>query len=165
MGKMKKWLFFLILQVSVMGIFAAENPLALLNPREPNWRMEVVEKYPEGQPKEVLFFRPITQDKEEVSQKIIYYPNGSIYQASDMGAIAKESPTYDKWKSCQVPSGMFLQFHDSGNLGLIAGYKDGELEGVRRSFYPSGKIESEVAFIEGKPHGEMVKYNEEGKKI
>jgi antitoxin component YwqK of YwqJK toxin-antitoxin module len=81
-----------------------------------------------------------------------------------MTEVAKDSPTYGKWNSCYVPSGIFLEFHENGNLALIANYKDGELEGVRRSFYASGKVEYEVGFSGGKPQGEIVKYNEEGQK-
>jgi len=42
-------------------------------------------------------------------------------------------------------------------------WKNGVLEGVRKTFYPDGSLRSETPYVDGQPHGEAKSYSKDGK--
>ena len=73
-----------------------------LRQKEPNWRTEVTEKYPEGNPMTVIFYEPFIGGKERAAKKISFYPNGAISQEMDLKEATFLIFPFSK-KSTQTP--------------------------------------------------------------
>ena len=79
-----------------------------LKPRQPNWRMQVIETHPDGQPHKLVFFEQVAKDREEPVRQIIFYDNGLVKTEMDVARVAEDSAAAQEWKSTIVPHGMAL---------------------------------------------------------
>ena len=73
-----------------------------------------------------------------------------------------ESESYYKYGK---KDSLYTQYWGNGNKVREGMYEDGIQEGVWKSWYQNGQIESEVTFLNGKPIGEMKNFDSTGTSI
>jgi antitoxin component YwqK of YwqJK toxin-antitoxin module len=194
---MKKTICFLTLVLCSLG-FAGSNepthqPLPTLNlplkPREPNWRTEIVQQFPNGIPQTILFYQPLPNEKEIPVKQVMFHDNGKILSETDIAVVDEDSEAATMWKSKLVPHGVRIELNREGKLVKAANYQfgflegecrmlypnavpllsqhfvHGKLEGKVQSFYEDGKLKEEASYHNGVLDGYFAKYNETGSKI
>ena len=67
---MKK-IFFLLIPMLTLTALAEPKPFQVLKQREPNWRSEVVQTYPNGGSKVIIFFEPLDVNKERDRKSVV----------------------------------------------------------------------------------------------
>src|SRR5689334_11731563 len=110
---------FLFLTLCAIGGFAAEKPAPLtvqFLPRQPNWHPEIVEKYPAGQPKQVLLMRPTATSEREPVRQILYYEQGGVQSEADVAPDV-------------VLHGPKVDYSPKGELVQVAQFDRGLLQG------------------------------------
>jgi antitoxin component YwqK of YwqJK toxin-antitoxin module len=133
-----------------------------LKPRQPNWRLEIAEKFLNGQPRKVIFFAPMPGGAEIPIKQVFYHEGGTVASESDVIEISTNDPGYDHWKSTIVPHGVKIEFLTDGTIARATSFDRGVLHGDCRSFYPSGSLESVVYYQKGSLDGMAEAYYEDG---
>ncbi|OGN56669.1 MAG: hypothetical protein A3D96_06005 [Chlamydiae bacterium RIFCSPHIGHO2_12_FULL_44_59] len=163
MSVMKKSIIALI--VSVSSLFGvSEDLMAItgkLKPRQPNWRMDAVKIYPQGSPQTIVFYEPSMEGDHPVKQ-VYFYENGQIQSEMDVVLVDEDTAAFGEWNSPIVPHGMRVDFTSDGKLVKTAQFEHGVLHGEVRSYYWNGQLQSEQAYLSGKPCGAAKSYYESG---
>jgi hypothetical protein len=116
----------LLLSASIPLVGNPSQPAPLmitLKPRQPNWRYEVVQSYPNGLPEKVVFYEPLAQGGERPVKEMDYYPNNRIRYEMDIAVAEGGSPAAEQWKSTLVPHGTRVEFSNEGELIQFAHYQ------------------------------------------
>src|SRR5579859_408307 len=119
-----------------------------LKPKEPNFRADTVKSFPNGNPAEIVFYQPLSNNTETAVKRVIFLENGRIHQEIDL--------------QNGEPHGTFIEFHAEGQLAKAATYVNGVLEGECRHFFPSGKTSISQHFHAGKLQGKALAFFEDG---
>lgn len=69
---------------------------------------------------------------------------------------------YERRKSDFAKEGKYQRFFEDGTVAEEAMYLNDSLDGVRRFYYPGGKVEMEQGYNHGIDHGPYKKYYESG---
>ena len=132
--------------------------VAALQPRQPNWRHEIAESYPNGFPKRVIFYEPSRQGERPVRQQL-YFEEG-IAQ-SEMDVVPSVN---DEGNPCILPHGVKIDFSKNGEILAAAQFDRGQLHGEFRRFYPNGAVQSVARYYKGELEGLSESFYEDGKK-
>lgn len=135
-----------------------------LKPRQANWRMQVAETYPEGQPLKIVFYEQVTKDREVPIRQIIFYDNGMVKSEMDVCQVADDAPIAKESGSSIVPHGVAVFVTPNGQVERVASYDKGILDGQMRVFYANGKEQGICSFKQGVRHGYVATYYENGNK-
>ena len=107
--------------IPLAGNPPAQAPLMMtVKPRQPNWRYEIVQTYPNGLPEKVVFYEPLAQGGERPVKEIDYHPNNSIHFEMDVVVVEEGSQIAEQWKSTLVPHGTRVEFSTEGQLVQFA---------------------------------------------
>src|SRR5690554_6456254 len=98
--------------------------LMTLKPRQPNWRFEVVEAFPQGNPKKITFYEPTLEGERPVKQ-LVFYENSSIQSEVDVVQVDEESQATKEWGSTLVPHGTRVEFSPEGKVAKVGNYQWG----------------------------------------
>ena len=168
---MRFWsLLFVSALFAVQSIYAEKTPSSpppmsvSLKPRQPNWRLDIVESYQTGQPKQVVFYEPKVSGQEIPVKQIFYHEQGSAASESDVIEIAKDDPAYAIWNSTIVPHGPKVDFSPKGTVSKVFQFNRGFLHGECRTFYPNGETEAIVHYSNGQLEGLAEVYYDNGQK-
>jgi uncharacterized protein len=135
-----------------------------LKQRQPNWRVEIKQSYPQGHPAQVIFYEQ-TSDQEEVPVKqIIFYQNGQLKEETDLTRIAEDAEAFKEWKTTIVPHGRSVTFFENGKVERTLVYDQGLADGELNLYYPQGTLRGSCGFKKGARHGKMLVYYEDGTK-
>ena len=63
-----------------------------------------------------------------------------------------------------LEDGLWIKYHDNGQVRELVQYKEGELSGVRISINKKGKLNDQEFFLDGKYHGLQLYFHETSKK-
>lgn len=163
---MKYVLFALFAFVGMNPLLASPESTAslisALKPRQPNWRFEVVETFPQGNPREIQFYEPKAGDEENPVKKVFFHEGGAIQAEMDLIVINEECATAKEWNSAIVPHGARIDFSPTGQPLKIASYQYGKLDGQCKAFYPNGQVQNIVTYSEGLLVGEAKSFYEDG---
>jgi antitoxin component YwqK of YwqJK toxin-antitoxin module len=106
---------------------------------------ELVRYYESGAVRARMMFDTL----EDLSFTRMYYKNGK--QAAE------------GWYADQAKDSVWTYYSEfDGTIRIQEPYEDGNLQGMVRSYYPSGKISEEVAWLENKKQGSWKQYYENG---
>lgn len=108
---------------------------------------EVIEKYADGSPKIVRFYKEIDNTKT-LFKECLYYPNHNKY----MEGTYKEGKRDGKWKS----------WYDNGNLWSEGHFKNGLDDGKRIVYHENGNKYFEGEYSEGNKIGKWKFYDQNG---
>lgn len=168
MNTMLRNLFFTALLLPVM-IFGSSNeesqvvPVATdLKTRMPEWRPQIVEQFPNGSPKLVMFYAENDGGKEEAIKRIHFFENGRPMEEADLTVVKEGSPGYEAWNGPVVPHGVSVRFRDTGEVERIAYFDRGLLHGPMKVFYLKGQVNHVTTFKQGQPEGYIYSYHENG---
>ena len=188
---MKRFFLFQIFLL-LTGVCFAENPSVEKLRKErftgfteetrvfcPEWRIEVVDRWPDGSCREVLFVEP---ERNWPMKRFSYYEGGELAQESELeppsddeegrgrlhGAsvcfyetgVVKEEHLFRQGKK----EGREREYSPEGVLIYEASLSDGVLQGVERQFSPAGTLLSEEMFEKGVRHGSSRQFYEDGAK-
>src|ERR1700722_5340467 len=81
-----------------------------LKPRLPQWRPQIVQSYPNGNPERVLFFETTDKNEKIAVKQQRFYNDGTLKNEMDLIAVEENSPGYEEWKSKLVPHGVSVSF-------------------------------------------------------
>src|ERR1700722_12353406 len=144
---------------------AEHSPTVIsLQPRQPHWRPQIVQTYPNGNPERVLFFDLNAQEEKIPVKQQRFYNGGQLKNEMDLVVVQENSPGFQEWKSTTVPHGISVSFFSDGKVEKIATYEKGLLHGELHINYPSGHPRGKAAFKDGLRHGPMISYHEDGTK-
>ena len=139
-------------------------PVAMqLAAKMPEWRPDVLEQYPNGNPKVILYYGENDEGKEIPLKRLSFYPSGVLQEESDLVTIAEDEPAFKEWEATIVPHGVSLLFTEEGKPNRIGQFKRGLLHGEMQTFYPDGNPQHTLHFKNGKRHGKACSYFAEGK--
>src|SRR5579872_1287258 len=117
---MKKILAILTLSlVGISSIHASSTQSApqisiALKPRQPNWRFEIVQSYPQGTPQSIIFYEPLALGGERPVKQVVFYENNRIAIEMDLTVVDEDSDAAREWKSPFVPHGARVDFSPEG---------------------------------------------------
>ena len=169
---MRMWsLFFISVIVAAQPVIAAEKtaspPSAMtisLKSRQPNWRLQIMESHPNGQPKCVIFYEPKISGAEIPVKQIYYYEQGAIASEADVIEIAQDEPAFGTWNATTVPHGMKVDFSMKGAICKVSQFNRGMLEGESRLFFPDGHVDAIIHYSNGQANGTVEVYYKDGQK-
>ncbi len=142
----------------------APSTVVSLKSRQPNWRPQIVQSYPNGNPERILFFDLNEREEKIPVKQQRFYNNGVLKNEMDLTIVQEDSPGFKEWKSAIVPQGISVSFFSNGKVEKIATYEHGLLHGELHINYPSGQLRGSAAFKDGQRHGPMISYHEDGSK-
>ena len=159
----------------ISHLLFGQSGLVLKN-QQPNWKIDVVESYPNGAPLRVEFFAPIPKSvkTEKVKEKLF----------SPLGALVEERDFKDG-----IRNGTTITYYPSEKIDTIALYKDGLLDGISRTYDEQGILRNKYSYrddllegpyelysvggtliekgiyLQGKKEGEVFSYSVEGELV
>jgi len=145
-------LFFLLVVLSVPLIGSEELPITKLRVRQPNWTPTVLETFPQGGVKEILYFEPMSGQDVPVKRQM-FNPNGTLSLEADVAVKA------DGTLNIHGPE---VIFSDIGRIEAIHFYHDGILHGPAKSYYPDGTLQSIVDYHLGVLEGPYEAFHADG---
>ena len=175
MPLLKFFLSFLVMTpLCLLGDLAKEGrppqqPLV----RMPEWRIEITERYPAGNPKCLCYYVDTENGKgDRLIKKVDYYETGELREETDFAQLTKEvfkdEADYEKrrgkWDSDEVPHGVSVHYYETGKVKSIAFFDYGLLDGEVRTSYPKGQSEQVAVYAQDLLHGKMERYHENGEK-
>jgi antitoxin component YwqK of YwqJK toxin-antitoxin module len=110
-------------------------------------REEIVEKFPDGTPKIVHYYRDNGKIKEKV-REIQYYPNHNKF--------------YDGEFKNDLKDGHWTVWYDNGNIWSDGYFIKGKDDGKRTGYYEDGKKHFEGKYDNGKLIGKWQFWDEKG---
>jgi hypothetical protein len=155
--------FILTILLLTVGAFA-QAPQVTLKQKEPHWRPVILEHYPSGLPKRVIFYAPIDEEREAPVKQLFYDPSGGLKSEMDVTLVAEDSEGFRQWKDKVVPHGAAVIHFAQGQIEKIAHYDHGVLNGEVRVFYPNGNLRGHANYKQGLRQGYAATYHEDGKK-
>lgn len=134
---------------------ATPEQIPLPRPVEPHWQEKIIEKYPSGQPAQILFSEKLG-DGPATPVKIYTYHASTSRQKQDVDVtVQKDADGKDQ----TVPNGVEMAWDEAGRPERVATYKMGKLDGELRLFYPNGQLKLHAHFKDGKREGRTVAYH------
>ncbi|MFI5343478.1 MAG: toxin-antitoxin system YwqK family antitoxin, partial [Chlamydiales bacterium] len=127
----------------------SQSVMSGLKPRQPNWRLDIVQLYPHGTPQTVVFYEPQLDGTERLVKQVLFFENGQIQTEADVILVAVDSPIAKEWNSNIVPHGVRVDFTQNGALLRTSHYHEGKMVGECTFFYPSGKINAVTHYEKG----------------
>lgn len=154
---MKKFAGMIAIALMLMGNAPTEQ-IPLPRQLEPHWQEKIIEKFPSGQPAQIVFSEKLG-DGPETAVKIYTYHANTGRQKQDIDVIVQKDA---EGKEQTIPNGVEMAWDDAGHPERIASYKLGRLDGDLRLFYPSGQVKLFAHFNDGKREGKSVAYHQDG---
>ena len=154
----------ILLILSLCVFLQAQSPAVGLKPRQPNWRADAAQMYPQGLPQLVVFYEPQLNGSETPVKQIVFFENGQIQSEMDVVLVEENAPVAQEWKSLIVPHGVRVDFTNQGAISRVSHYQAGVLEGVCTFFYPNGKVNAEMRYQKGLLEGALTAFHEDGSK-
>lgn len=111
---------------------------------------KTIDEYPNGIPTKVEYYKWIG-DREELVKHIRYYSNGE----------KQEEGYYTNGQK----SGKWTYWYENGNKWSEGYFEEGERNGPGAVWYEGGAIQYTGGYIQGKPDGEWIFYDGEGKEV
>jgi antitoxin component YwqK of YwqJK toxin-antitoxin module len=111
---------------------------------------ETIEKYADGSPKVVRFYKD-DGDKKEFFKECLYYPNHKKYMEGEYKNSKRE--------------GLWVSWFQNGNKWSEGSFKAGLNDGKRIIYYETGKKYIEGTYKDGEKIGVWRFYDENGKII
>ncbi len=156
-------ILFLVLTLSFEITYADSVTPPGLRIRQPNWKPEILESYPNGNPSKVRFMEPSKEGLIPVKE-IEFYPTGAIKQEADLLLLPSDSPRAKLIGSPLVAHGPTVSYHPQGSIAKISPYYEGLLEGEVKLFFPNGQVEASTPFSAGKRQGHYEAFYSQGNK-
>ncbi len=141
--------------------------------RMPEWRVEIAERYPAGNPKCLCYYVDAEKGEgDRLIKKVDYYETGQLREETDFAQLEKElfadEADYEnrqsKWGPGEVPHGVSIHYYATGKVKSIAFFDYGLLDGEVKTFYPKGQPEQEAVYAQDLLCGKMARYHENGEK-
>ena len=126
---------------------------------------EVTHYYPEGQVKAVM------NHQEKQTDAVLYSRDGEIKTSGRYVGRKKEGRwEYRKGEKLLLSeeysgdrlNGTATRYYPTGVVAEVKTWKEGALSGVWKLFYESGKLKTEVIFVDGKLNGKLRSYGYDG---
>ncbi len=144
--------------------------LTKLKIRQPNWKLEILEKYSDGSPKIVLLLEP-GKDKTVPVKLLHYTASGLLYNESDLLALDNDGNNFNLEMRLEsefnqdplyVYHGPSVYYDGAGAVEMIVFYKWGVLHDSIKIYYPNGLLKSFVGIKDGRLEGLAEKHFENG---
>lgn len=143
-----------------------ENHPRHLKMRQPNWRARVIEKFPNGEVKSLIFYAPSREGIEDVPVRYIhYYPSGIMKSEIDLIVLEKEDARINDFHTSLLASGGALFYTPDGQIEKMGSFAYGKLDGPFRHLHPNGKPYLEIHYNQGKLDGPLKTSDEKGRLI
>lgn len=131
--------------------------------RAPNWIPICIESYENGAPKTILFYEPLPgQVKQKPVKQLKFLSDGSMNQETDLTILDESDPAVLIFHTRVIPHGPDIIFSGNGTVSKLQFYQKGVLEGLVKSYYPSGALESVANYQKGILEGPFKKLHENG---
>ncbi|MBF5059556.1 hypothetical protein NEPTK9_001070 [Candidatus Neptunochlamydia vexilliferae] len=134
-----------------------------LRMRMPEWRPKVLEQYPNGTPKLVIFYTDNEMGEEEAVKRIHLFESGRPFEETDLTTVSEDSPGFKEWKGAIVPHGASVRLRENGEVEKIAFFDRGLLHGPMKVFHSKDQVQHITTFNQGKPEGKLYSYHKNGK--
>ena len=155
------WTVFMLSGVALQG----QNQLDEQGRKTGPWKVE----YENGR----ILYEANFKEGRPVGELVRYYESGAVRARMMFDTLEDRSFTrmYYKngkhaaegWYVDQVKDSVWTYYSEfDGTIRIQEPYEDGNLQGMVRSYYPSGKISEEVAWQENKKQGPWKQYYENG---
>src|SRR5579862_4274342 len=113
---MKKILLAFVASLALSPLMAAQSTAPVfLNQRQPNWRMEIVKAFQQGNPQVIVFYEPRFDEDVPVKQ-MIFNEKNLISVEMDIAQVDAESTAAKEWNATLVPHGTRVEFSPEGQL-------------------------------------------------
>lgn len=154
----------LIFVCSLLFFEAYAAPTESLRLRQPNWRTKILESFPEGGIRKVLFYEPV-QDGSDVPVKVVtYYPSGQIRNETDLTVLPEGHSSAVAAGTTVVPQGFSVDYWPNGVAAKVSFFDQGILHGNTTSYDETSSLTERGSYDKGKLTGPFDRFYSDGSK-